>query len=158
MKLDRAVVDREVEGGLGRLGTGRPRGRPWRPPGQPSPPSLPARPKAFGRLAVADACAKSFRLSGKITTSSAVAKGALTVAEVVEIVERNAEWMFQVDIPKLFINIEPGYNITGRTRDFCRTWPAQTEVTVPGLHYLQEDSPDYKRTALTSSGPPSPSG
>jgi haloalkane dehalogenase len=70
-------------------------------------------------------------------------------AEVVEIVERNAEWMSQVDIPKLFINIEPGYNITGRTRDFCRTWPAQTEVTVAGLHYLQEDGPDLIGAALS---------
>jgi haloalkane dehalogenase len=70
-------------------------------------------------------------------------------AEVVEIVERNAEWMSQVDIPKLFINSEPGYNITGRTRDICRTWPAQTEVTVPGIHYLQEDSPDLIGAALS---------
>jgi haloalkane dehalogenase len=70
-------------------------------------------------------------------------------AEVVEIVERNAEWMSQVDIPKLFINSEPGYNITGGTRDICRTWPAQTEVTVPGVHYLQEDSPDLIGAALS---------
>jgi haloalkane dehalogenase len=26
------------------------------------------------------------------------------------------------------------------TRDFCRTFPNQTEVTVPGRHFLQEDS------------------
>jgi haloalkane dehalogenase len=70
-------------------------------------------------------------------------------AAVVEIVERNAEWMSQIDIPKLFINSEPGYNITGRTRDRCRTWPAQTEVTVPGIHYLQEDSPDLIGAALS---------
>jgi haloalkane dehalogenase len=70
-------------------------------------------------------------------------------AEVVEIVERNAEWMSQVDIPKLFVNSEPGYNITGRTREVCRTWPAQTEVTVPGIHYLQEDSPDLIGSALS---------
>ena len=70
-------------------------------------------------------------------------------AVVVEIVERNAEWMSQVDIPKLLINSEPGYNITGATRDRCRTWPAQTEVTVPGIHYLQEDSPDLIGAALS---------
>jgi haloalkane dehalogenase len=70
-------------------------------------------------------------------------------AEVVEIVERNAEWMSQVDIPKLFINSDLGVNITGPTRDFCRTWPAQTEVTVPGIHYLQEDSPDLIGEALS---------
>lgn len=70
-------------------------------------------------------------------------------AEMVEIVERNAEWMSQTDIPKLFINTEPGYNITGRTREVCRTWPAQTEVTVPGIHYLQEDSADLIGAALS---------
>jgi haloalkane dehalogenase len=67
----------------------------------------------------------------------------------VEIVERNAEWMAQVDIPKLFINADPGNNIKGRTRDLCRTWPAQKEVTVPGIHYLQEDSSELIGAALT---------
>jgi haloalkane dehalogenase len=27
-------------------------------------------------------------------------------------------------------------------REFCRTWPNQTEVTVAGSHFVQEDSPD----------------
>lgn len=70
-------------------------------------------------------------------------------AEVVEIVERNAEWMAQVEIPKLFINGDPGLIIGGQLRDRCRTWPCQAEVTVPGLHYLQEDSPDLIGTALS---------
>ncbi len=70
-------------------------------------------------------------------------------AEVVEIVQRNAQWMSQVDIPKLFINGDPGVNIAGQLRDRCRTWPAQTEVTVPGIHYIQEDSPDLIGTALS---------
>jgi haloalkane dehalogenase len=61
-------------------------------------------------------------------------------AEVVEIVERYGEWMSQAELPKLFVNGDPGSILTGGLRDFCRTWPAQTEVTVPGLHYLQEDS------------------
>jgi haloalkane dehalogenase len=64
---------------------------------------------------------------------------------VVEIVEGSAEWMSQVDIPKLFMNGDPGF----WARDFCRTWPAQTEVTVPGVHYLQEDSPDLIGAALS---------
>jgi haloalkane dehalogenase len=70
-------------------------------------------------------------------------------AEVVEIVERNAEWMSEVGIPKLFISSEPGINITGRTSDICRSWPAQTEVIVPGIHYLQEDSPGLIGAALS---------
>jgi haloalkane dehalogenase len=70
-------------------------------------------------------------------------------AEVVEIVEGNAEWMSEVDIPKLFVNGDPGVVLTAGARDFCRTWPAQTEVTVPGIHYLQEDSPDLIGAALS---------
>jgi haloalkane dehalogenase len=70
-------------------------------------------------------------------------------AEVVEIVERYGEWMAQADIPKLFVNGDPGAILIGRPRDFCRTWPAQTEVTVPGRHYLQEDSHDLIGRALS---------
>lgn len=44
-------------------------------------------------------------------------------------------------MPKLFISAEPGALLTGRAREFCRTWPNQREITVPGIHYVQEDSP-----------------
>ena len=70
-------------------------------------------------------------------------------AEVVEIVERYGAWMASTSIPKLFVNGEPGWILTGRARDFCRTWPAQTEVTVPGKHYLQEDSAELIGTAVS---------
>jgi haloalkane dehalogenase len=70
-------------------------------------------------------------------------------AEVVAILQDYAKWLSQVDIPKLFVNGDPGYVMSGRPRDFCRTFPAQTEVTVPGLHYLQEDSPDLIGEALS---------
>ena len=43
-------------------------------------------------------------------------------------------------LPKLFVNAEPGSILTGAVRDFCRTWPDQAEVTVPGMHFIQEDS------------------
>ena len=45
-------------------------------------------------------------------------------------------------MPKLFINADPGSILTGRQRNLCRAWRNQTEVTVKGLHFLQEDSPD----------------
>ena len=45
-------------------------------------------------------------------------------------------------MPKLFINADPGSILVGRQREVCRAWPNQTEVTVKGLHFLQEDSPD----------------
>jgi len=63
-------------------------------------------------------------------------------ADVVEIAQSYADWLVQCDVPKLFINADPGAILTGPQRDFCRTWPNQTEVTVKGNHFLQEDSPD----------------
>lgn len=61
---------------------------------------------------------------------------------VAEIVERYGRWLAGSDVPKLFVNAEPGAILTGPARDFCRSWPNQTEVTVPGIHYVQEDSAD----------------
>jgi haloalkane dehalogenase len=60
--------------------------------------------------------------------------------DVVGIVDDYAAWLSTSDVPKLFVNAEPGALLTGPQRDFCRTWPNQTEVTVPGSHFVQEDS------------------
>jgi haloalkane dehalogenase len=62
-------------------------------------------------------------------------------ADVVEIVARYARWLASREIPKLFINANPGSILVGAQREFCRTWPNQQEVTVKGLHFIQEDSP-----------------
>jgi haloalkane dehalogenase len=62
-------------------------------------------------------------------------------AEVVEIIQNYAGWLAESDIPKLFINAEPGALLTGAQREFCRSWKNQTEVTVKGSHFIQEDSP-----------------
>ncbi|MEU3983360.1 haloalkane dehalogenase [Streptomyces sp. NPDC026672] len=61
--------------------------------------------------------------------------------DVVRIVEDYGRWLAGADVPKLFVNAEPGAILIGAQREFCRTWPNQTEVTVPGLHFVQEDSP-----------------
>jgi haloalkane dehalogenase len=61
-------------------------------------------------------------------------------ADVVQIVADYAQWMAANEIPKLFVNAEPGAILVGAVRDFCRTWNNQTEVTVPGVHFIQEDS------------------
>jgi len=71
-------------------------------------------------------------------------------ADVVQIVEEYGAWLSQSDVPKLFVNGDPGSIIQGRVRDFVRAWPNQTEVTVPGLHFLQEDSPDEIGAAVAS--------
>lgn len=62
-------------------------------------------------------------------------------SDVVAAVENYGAWAAQSAVPKLFINAEPGALLTGRSRDFCRSWPNQQEVTVRGIHYVQEDSP-----------------
>jgi len=71
-------------------------------------------------------------------------------ADVVQAVEEYGAWLAQSDVPKLFINGEPGSIVRGRVRDFVRTWPNQTEVTVPGAHFLQEDSPDEIGAAVAA--------
>lgn len=64
-------------------------------------------------------------------------------ADVVRIVEDYGKWLAEDDsLPKLFINADPGTILIGRQREFCRSWPNQEEITVPGLHFVQEDSPD----------------
>jgi len=62
-------------------------------------------------------------------------------ADVTEIVQSYADWLATSQVPKLFVNAEPGAILTGPQREFCRSWPNQTEVTVTGNHFLQEDSP-----------------
>ena len=69
-------------------------------------------------------------------------------ADVVKIVESYGEWLAGSDLPKLFINGDPGAQIVGRIRDFCRGWPNQREVTVPGIHFIQEDSPSQIGAAI----------
>jgi len=61
--------------------------------------------------------------------------------DVVEIVGNYGRWMERAPIPKLFINAEPGMILTGAQREYCRSWDNQQEVTVRGLHFIQEDSP-----------------
>jgi len=71
-------------------------------------------------------------------------------ADVVEIVDAYGRWLSQSDLPKLFVNAEPGAILRGAARDFCRGWPNQTEVTVKGTHFVQEDSPDEIGDAVAS--------
>jgi haloalkane dehalogenase len=61
-------------------------------------------------------------------------------ADVVQISADYSQWMAESDIPKLFVNAEPGAILVGAPRDFCRSWKNQTEVTVSGSHFIQEDS------------------
>ncbi len=70
--------------------------------------------------------------------------------DVVAIVQAYATWLSQNPVPKLFINADPGSILIGPQREFCRTWPNQTEVTVRGTHFIQEDSPDEIGRAISA--------
>jgi haloalkane dehalogenase len=61
--------------------------------------------------------------------------------DVVAIVDQYAKWLSASPLPKLFVNADPGTILVGAQREFCRAWPNQREVTVKGLHFVQEDSP-----------------
>lgn len=69
-------------------------------------------------------------------------------AESCAVVARYSAWLAQSEVPKLFVNAEPGMIITGRVREWCRGLRNQHEVTVPGLHFIQEDSPAQIVAAL----------
>ena len=62
--------------------------------------------------------------------------------EVVEVVNDYSKFFMKNNTPKLFINADPGAILIGKQREFCRSWPNQYEITVPGSHFIQEDSPD----------------
>jgi haloalkane dehalogenase len=68
--------------------------------------------------------------------------------DVDAIVSGYSAWLAGSDLPKLFVNADPGSILTGPQRDFCRTWPNQQEVTVAGIHFIQEDSPDEIGAAI----------
>lgn len=65
-------------------------------------------------------------------------------------IESYASWLSHCAIPKLLVSAEPGALLTGRSLQFCRTWKHQTEVSVKGIHYVQEDSPHEIGAALRS--------
>lgn len=69
-------------------------------------------------------------------------------ADVTKVIADYASWLETADVPKLFIDADPGIILTGAQRDYCRSWPHQSEVRVKGLHFIQEDSPDEIGQAL----------
>ncbi len=68
--------------------------------------------------------------------------------DVAVIVEGYGRWLSSADVPKLFIDANPGAILVGAQREFCRAWPNQTEAKVAGTHFIQEDSPDQIGEAL----------
>ena len=71
-------------------------------------------------------------------------------ADVVNVVSAYAKWLASSNVPKVVINAEPGAILTGPQREYCRRFPNQTEVTVAGIHFIQEDSPDEIAAAINA--------
>ena len=71
-------------------------------------------------------------------------------ADVHEIVSAYSDWLSTTEIPKLFIDADPGSILVGPQREFARSLPNQTEVRVPGIHFIQEDAPDEIGAAIRS--------
>ena len=68
--------------------------------------------------------------------------------DVHDVVDRYGQWLAHSEVPKLFVNAEPGSILVGRPRTVVRRWPALTEVTVPAAHFVPEDAPDELGRAL----------
>ena len=63
-------------------------------------------------------------------------------ADVAEIVTDYSDWLATSNVPKLFIKAEPGALLAaGANLERARSWLSQTEVSVKGIHFVQEDSP-----------------
>jgi pimeloyl-ACP methyl ester carboxylesterase len=74
-----------------------------------------------------------------------------TPADVNEIVTAYADWLSKSDVPKLFVKAEPGALLAGGANlAAARSWPSQTEVTVKGVHFVQEDSPNEIGGAISA--------
>jgi haloalkane dehalogenase len=71
-------------------------------------------------------------------------------ADVHDIVADYAAWLSTSDVPKLLVVADPGVILTGAQLEFCRRWPNQREITVPGHHFVQEDSPDEIGSAIAA--------
>ena len=71
-------------------------------------------------------------------------------ADVAAVVSENFRWLAESEVPKLFVSAEPGVIVRGRIKELVRNWPHQEEVTVKGLHTLQEDSPDEIGRAIAN--------
>ena len=60
--------------------------------------------------------------------------------DVAEIVNAYSKWLETAEVPKLFINADPGAILVGAQREYCRAWKNQEEITVKGIHFIQEDA------------------
>jgi pimeloyl-ACP methyl ester carboxylesterase len=69
--------------------------------------------------------------------------------DVFKIVKEYQEFWSTSNIPKLFIEAEPGF-FSKAIKKVALQWPNTTTVKVDGLHFLQEDSPDAIGTAIRS--------
>ena len=70
--------------------------------------------------------------------------------DVVDISAAYSSWLAGSPVPKLFVNAEPGAILRGPIADLVRRWPNVEEVTVKGIHFVQEDSPEEIGRAIAA--------
>jgi hypothetical protein len=63
-------------------------------------------------------------------------------ADVHAIATEYTDWLGTSNVPKLFLKAEPCAILNDTLVNLVRGWPALTEKTVVGIHFVQEDSPD----------------
>jgi haloalkane dehalogenase len=68
--------------------------------------------------------------------------------DVTATVEAYGRWLATSEVPKLLVSADPGSLLVGRGLEFARTWRNQEEISVAGIHYLQEDAADQIGAAL----------
>ena len=71
-------------------------------------------------------------------------------ADVAKVVASYGEWLSTSEVPKLYLQSNPGALDAGRMRAFCSRWPNQKTVTIQGTHYVQEDSAPEIGAALAN--------
>jgi hypothetical protein len=69
--------------------------------------------------------------------------------DVIEIVNKYRDFLSTSNMPKLFIQADPGF-FNNAIKKIALQWPNTTTVKVQGLHFLQEDSPDDIGVAIRS--------
>lgn len=72
-------------------------------------------------------------------------------ADIAEIIAAYGGWLAKSPLPKLHVRGDPGQIMAREAQyAFCRSWANQQEVTVPGLHFLPEDSPHQIGAAIAA--------
>lgn len=72
-------------------------------------------------------------------------------ADVTEIMTSYSRWLAEsAPFPKLFVKADPGLILVGRFATIARGFKNVSEITVSGLHFIQEDSPSEIGSSIST--------